>query len=135
MAHSPQPISIRAAYPDDDAALRRLAGLDSARVPGAPLVVAEVGGELLAALSLRDGRVIADPFHPTARLVVLLEVHAAALREPQWGGRPRRSALRAAAAVWRGLTARRPAPEPWRRPDPPPERPLTLAPHGLLRAP
>lgn len=134
MVDSSQPISIRPAYPDDTAALRRLAALDSARVPARPLVVAEVAGELRAALSLSDRRVIADPFSATARLVVLLEVHAAALAEPPGAGSAHRSPLRAAAAVWRGLTARRPPAEPWATPRPIEDRPLALAPNGLLRA-
>ncbi len=65
-------ITLRYAFPDDDAAVARLAALDSASVPDAPLLVAEVGGELRAAISLQDGIVIADPFHPTLALVALL---------------------------------------------------------------
>src|SRR5207248_246491 len=58
-------ITIRPAYADDHEALTRLAALDSARhAPPSPLVIAEVGGELRAALSLHDGSSIADPFHP-----------------------------------------------------------------------
>src|SRR5437660_12849121 len=55
-------LRIRYAQPDDDAALRQLAALDSAEVPAAPLLVAEVDGELHAGLSLWDGSAIADPF-------------------------------------------------------------------------
>lgn len=72
-------IVIRANRPADDRALARLAGLDSASVPAEPLLVAEVGDELRAALSLRDGAVIADPFHRTAQLVTLLQTRAAQL--------------------------------------------------------
>jgi hypothetical protein len=70
-------ITIRPAYADDDVAVRRLAALDSAPVPTNPLLLAEVDGELRAAVSLRDGRAIADPFEYTAGLVALLELHAA----------------------------------------------------------
>jgi len=74
-------IMIRPGYADDERALRRLAALDSAlNPPPAPLLVAEVDGELGAALSLHDGSVIADPFRPTAQIVELLRVHAAAAR-------------------------------------------------------
>ena len=45
-------ITIRFAYPDDDAALRRLAALDSQLLPPGPLLVAEVAGELWAAVSV-----------------------------------------------------------------------------------
>jgi len=72
-------IVIRPNRPDDDRALARLAGLDSASVPAEPLLLAEVGGELHAALSLRDGAVIADPFHRTAQLVSLLQTRASQL--------------------------------------------------------
>jgi hypothetical protein len=77
-------ITIRPGYAADDAALIRLASLDSAAVPAQPLLVAEVDGELSAALSLRDGASIADPFRPTAEIVALLRAHAAtAERTPQ----------------------------------------------------
>jgi hypothetical protein len=74
------PIVIRPDRPEDAGALVRLAHLDSARVPAAPLLVAEVAGELRAALSLTDGRVIADPFHRTASLVALLTMRAGQLK-------------------------------------------------------
>lgn len=75
-SHSDQ-IVIRPAYADDYPALAHLAGLDSApSVPPRPLVIAEVDGEVRAALSLRDGSRIADPFFPTAGLIVLLEAYS-----------------------------------------------------------
>jgi hypothetical protein len=70
-------LRIRYARPDDDAALRQLAALDSSTVPDPPMLVAEVDGELHAALSLWDGRAIADPFRRTESLVELLGVRAA----------------------------------------------------------
>jgi hypothetical protein len=69
-------VTIRDAVRNDLDALERLAQLDSARRPDYPLIVAEVGGEVRAAYSLSEGRSIADPFHRTAELVALLEVHA-----------------------------------------------------------
>jgi hypothetical protein len=69
-------VTIRDAVRNDLGALERLAQLDSTRRPEYPLVVAEVGGELRAAYSLSEARAIADPFHRTAELVALLEVHA-----------------------------------------------------------
>lgn len=65
-------VTLRYAFPDDERAVARLAALDSAEVPAAPLLLAEVEGELWAALSLPDGRVIADPFRPTLALLALL---------------------------------------------------------------
>ncbi len=80
MSHTITPtISLRAATSNDGRALTRLAALDSAEVPTAPVLMAEVDGEPQAALSLRDGQVVADPFAPTAELVSLLRVHADAL--------------------------------------------------------
>ena len=77
-------ILIRPDRPDDARAVDRLAGLDSATVPPAPLLLAEVGGELRAALSLANGAAIADPFHRTAELVTLLRTRAGQLQaEPR----------------------------------------------------
>ena len=75
------PILIRAATPADGPVLTRLAALDSAAVPFGPVLLAEVDGEPRAALALRDGAVIADPFARTAELVQLLKVHAATVAE------------------------------------------------------
>jgi hypothetical protein len=69
-------VTIRDAAGDDLRALQRLAQLDSARLPEFPIVVAESGGELRAAYSITEERAIADPFHRTAELVELLELHA-----------------------------------------------------------
>ena len=71
------PITIRPAYPDDAAALRRLAALDSALVPRGELLVAEIDGELRVAVSLDDLSAIADPFTRTAEIVELLRSHVA----------------------------------------------------------
>lgn len=78
MSTSATEITIRPAYADDYPELARLAALDSAdRVPARPLLLVEVDGSLRAALSLRDGSAIADPFFPSAKLLVLLRAHAA----------------------------------------------------------
>jgi hypothetical protein len=69
-------IVIRPNRPEDDRVLARLAARDSAAVPAEPLLLAEADGELRAALSLRDGRTIADPFHRTASYVALLTARA-----------------------------------------------------------
>jgi hypothetical protein len=79
-------ITIRFAYPDDAGALRRLAGLDSKPLPSGPLLVAEVSGELWAAVSVTgESPAIADPFRHTAELVALLRERADRLNR-----RPRR---------------------------------------------
>ena len=87
------PITIRRAHPEEPGVLR-IAALDSARVPAAPLLVAEVGGQVRVALSLESGDVIADPFHPTSDLVELVRSHASALKRTELPGLLRRLALR-----------------------------------------
>lgn len=91
-----EPVTLRFAFPDDASALAHLADLDSASVPPAPLLVAEVAGELRAALSLAGGEVIANPFRRSAHLIELLRARADQLAGPErltrWGrlARPRR---------------------------------------------
>jgi hypothetical protein len=59
---------IRQATEDDHRALQRLAELDSQRPLSMPALIAETRGLPAAAISLADGRVIADPFEHTAYL-------------------------------------------------------------------
>jgi hypothetical protein len=68
--------TIRRADLADLAALDRLAALDSQSAPTGDVLVAEVGGELWAALELSSGRAIADPFRPSGELVDLLRMQA-----------------------------------------------------------
>jgi hypothetical protein len=90
--------TIRAAGPADAAALRRLAQRDTRPLPEGDLLVAIVEGEARAAISLANGETIADPFHPTAELVDMLELHGSRLDgEPQRGG-PEGPPLRGTAA-------------------------------------
>jgi hypothetical protein len=69
-------LTIRRADLADLAALDRLAALDSASPPTGEALVAEVGGELWAALEISTGATIADPFRPSGELVDLLRQHA-----------------------------------------------------------
>ena len=98
---------IRPATPDDSAVLDRLAQLDSQRMPDGAVLIGEIDGHPAAAVSLRDGRVVADPFRRTAQLGTYLRVRAAALNaheaEPSLARRmlaaiPRRLRARAATA-------------------------------------
>jgi hypothetical protein len=73
-------VVIRPAVAADAVAVLRLAALDSARPPTGETLVAEQAGSLVAALSLSDGNVIADPFRPTADIVGLLRMRAGQLR-------------------------------------------------------
>lgn len=89
-------ITIRQAEPADRAVLMRLAKLESSEIPPSPLLVAEADGKLRAAVSLRDGTALADPFHPTAGIVALLIARAGQLRPERrrrrlWPSRPRPS--------------------------------------------
>jgi hypothetical protein len=81
-------VTVRHAHAGDAPALARLAALDSAHAPELPVLVAESGARLLAALPLGSGRLIADPFEPTAELVALLQLRAAQLEAGE--GSPRR---------------------------------------------
>lgn len=69
------PIVLRAAAAEDEPALLGLAELADRPVPRAPLLVAEVLGQVLAARGV-DGTVLADPFRATADLLDLLELRA-----------------------------------------------------------
>jgi hypothetical protein len=60
----------------DAAVLARLAGKDTRPAPHGNALGAFVDGELLAAISLASGRVIADPFKPTSELRKLLKLRA-----------------------------------------------------------
>jgi hypothetical protein len=71
-------ITIRSARLADDDDLKRLAALDSQRLPAGDLLVAEVGGELVAAYAPLSASAIADPFLPTADAVELLRLRAGA---------------------------------------------------------
>jgi hypothetical protein len=79
LASSPT-VVIRAARGSDTFALRRLAALDSARVPTGDVLVAETDGTMVAAHSPATGATIADPFRRTAEVVDLLQLRGAMLR-------------------------------------------------------
>jgi hypothetical protein len=76
-------VTIRYAFPDDAAAIAALAAVDSQTIPEGVLLVAEVHGELWAAVSLTAKGSIADPFRPTADVRVLLEARARQLRKAE----------------------------------------------------
>jgi hypothetical protein len=73
-------LTIRVATPDDEIALVRLAETDSSRIPTGTVLVAEVGGELWAALSLDDGHGVSDPFRPSAEALWMLTERRRQLR-------------------------------------------------------
>jgi hypothetical protein len=73
-------VTIRRAVPADAVALARLAVLDAAQGLRGDVIVAEVVGEIWAARSLADGRVLRDPFRATTEAAALLALRAAYLR-------------------------------------------------------
>ena len=103
-------VTIRVYSPPDTSALNRLAPLDSSHVSAGPFLLAEIGGELRAALSLTDGAILADPFYPTAAVVQLLVI-----REQQVGGNRPAQKRR---SQW-AITGR---PGRYRKAKPPPHR-------------
>ena len=82
-------LTFRHVAPSDVEPLRRLAELDSSRVPTGEVLVADVGGELWAAISVDDRHTIADPFRPTRPHVALLKQRARQLRRAARAQRPR----------------------------------------------
>jgi hypothetical protein len=69
-------LTLRLATSADRAALARLAELEQTAAPAEPVLLGVMMQRPVAALSLRDGTVIADPFTPTAQLVELLRLRA-----------------------------------------------------------
>ena len=99
-ARAGEAVTVRFAAEHDTSALAHIAELDSASLPCAPLLVGERSGRPVAALSLRDGAVVANPFAATADVVALLRLRARQLRrEAPSAGRRRR------ATAWRLLRA------------------------------
>jgi hypothetical protein len=71
---------IRMAGDDDALALRRIAKLDSRDPLTGPVLIGEIAGTPVAAISLSEDRVIADPFVPTDHLRIALRARAKGLR-------------------------------------------------------
>ena len=74
-----EPTTIRPAIPSDSRALDRLAELDETDRGEGPHLVGEACGEIVAAISLRDGSVLSDPFQHTFDVVALLRLRASQL--------------------------------------------------------
>jgi hypothetical protein len=86
-------VTLRVARVHDDDALDRLAQLEGRPRPDGSQVVAEVGGTIVAALSLEAGPPLADPFRQTAHLIPLLELRVRQLAHERPSRRTR--------AAWR----------------------------------
>ena len=91
---SPAPtVALRLAGSDEAHMVRRLAALDDAPPLEGPVLLAFVDGEPVAALSLLDQRVVANPFLFTRDLVDLLRLRAEHISGPGPGPRRGRPTL------------------------------------------
>jgi hypothetical protein len=71
---------LRLATDADAPMLSRLADLDGKAPLEGSVLIGELHGEPVAALSLRDDRIVADPFKPTAHLLATMRRRAYGLR-------------------------------------------------------
>jgi len=95
-------VTVRLAGAKDARALRRLSERDGRMVPRAHILVAEVGGALLAARSIEAGSSVADPFRHTAHLSELLALRATHLKNADFGESAAGHPLRSSAAWLKG---------------------------------
>jgi hypothetical protein len=85
-AHNPKPSSpiepvsspvvIRLATEGDRLSIERLAALDSTEVPIGATLIGELGERPVVAVSLSDGKAVADPFVATNHILELLRMRA-----------------------------------------------------------
>ena len=71
---------IRQATPNDQGVLERLAALDGQKPLSGRALIGEIDGVPAAAVSLADGRVVADPFQSTAQLLPVLMMRRRSLQ-------------------------------------------------------
>jgi len=76
----PESITIRPLREEDVPAVELLAELEERPVPPGPLLLAEVEGTIEAAIGLKGGETVANPFSESGAAVSLLHVRAAQLR-------------------------------------------------------
>lgn len=79
-AHDGAPVLIRRAGAADAPAIERLSALDEQELPCGERLIALLGGRPVAAVDVRSGATVADPFAPTAGIVELLGLRAAQVR-------------------------------------------------------
>ena len=97
----PDSVTIRRAEPSDEAALAKLAALDSHPTLSGAVLVAEVQGEIWAAAEIDGAGVLADPFRPSGELALMVaqragELRMAAARKARGEQRRARAAAKAA---------------------------------------
>lgn len=73
---SPEDVNIRLSVDDDDdrASLERLAELVHDKPPSDPVMLAEIDGEPVAAVSLVDGATVEDPRRSSPGMLTLLRM-------------------------------------------------------------
>ena len=69
-------LTMRRATPEDAQALHALAIIDSSLPLSGDILVAQLDGAVVAAVSVTDDRAIADPFRPSADTVEILRLRA-----------------------------------------------------------
>ena len=74
------PLLIRRAAATDEPENARLSALDELERPAGVRLIAGLGGRIVAALDVRSGRAVADPFVPTSGILALLGLRAAQVR-------------------------------------------------------
>jgi hypothetical protein len=108
-------VLIRRASPADEPDIARLAALEERpELAAGDRLVGELGGTIVAALEVRSGRAVADPFVPTTAILELLGLRAAQVRRSpsQSDDIPRAAECSAASATkerdrWRARLAPR----------------------------
>jgi hypothetical protein len=76
-------LTIRLARASDALQLFRVAAMDSSRVPTGRVLLAIVGDEVWAAVSVETLQAVADPFRPSGDLIPLLIERARQLRREE----------------------------------------------------
>jgi hypothetical protein len=76
-------IALRLAHAGEQGEISRLAGLHEAAAPSGEVLLGLVDGKPVAALSLTDGSVVADPFARSGEVVELLRLRADRLGAPR----------------------------------------------------
>jgi hypothetical protein len=92
-------IVLHRATPADDDILRELSQLDSSRTVRRPALIAVIDGRSVAAASLSDGRLVADPFAESAEAVALLRVRRTGMEAGRARRAPRFPRLRPRPAI------------------------------------
>ena len=80
---SDEAVSLRLGRVSDDLILEQLAELEGRELRDAFHVVAEVHGEVVAALPLAGGEPLADPFRKTSHLLPLMRQYATTIMPPR----------------------------------------------------